>query len=53
MNKPRELMGRARELKRWQKHMILAKALYELDPVQLQGIEEEIEHYEQLNKEEE
>lgn len=51
MTKSSELMDRARELRRWQRNMVLAKALRELDPIQLQDIEGEIEEYEQMNGE--
>lgn len=51
MNKPNELMDRIRKLETWQKHQILVGISYKLDEVELQGVKEEVEEYEQMNKE--
>ncbi|MFA1821207.1 hypothetical protein ACDX78_13705 [Virgibacillus oceani] len=46
-----KLMDRVRKLEEWQQQQILVSALFDLDEVDLQGIKEEIEEYEEINKE--
>lgn len=46
-----KLIRRIKKLDDWQTQDILIKALNELDEVQLQGIAEEVEEFEEFNKE--